>query len=208
MNLVQQNEEVVKEIEKYYSFLWKTVFRNMLRSLNPEKFPKLFRIQLQFFWSNLRKKQPINIIQMRQQQLDLLCSEIEKLSPYYQIFYSDPHHIHALSEHLLRMYPTFNWIALESVTHVRVDLIPKVNLMNILHVGMFILAVFGAFKIFEDYPPPINTNNPLIIVGSLGLAYTAAFFVMIIFAFGRARRRLQRTTNILKYMAIRSRVVA
>ena len=208
MNLVQQNEEVVKEIEEYYSFLWKIVLRNMLRSFIPTKTAKIFRIQFQFFQRNFRKKQPLNILQMRQEQLDLLCSSTEKSNPYYQIFYSDPHHIHALSEHLIRIFPTFNWIALESVTHVRVDLIPRVKLMNILHIGMFVLAVFGAFKIFETYPTSIDPSNPWIAVASIGLAYIAIFSVMILFVFGRARRRLQRTTNILRYMAIRSRVGA
>lgn len=203
MNLVQQNEEVVEEIEKYYSFLRKIALRNMLRSLIPTKMAKIHWIQFQFFSRHFLKKQPLDILQFRQQQLDLLCSETEKSSPYYQILYSDPHHIHALSEHLDRVFPAFNWIALERVSHVRVDLIPKIKLMNILHFVMLIIAALGAFKIIGSHCEPIDFDNPWTAIGLFGLIYTAFFIVVIILTFARARRRLQRTTNILRYMAIR-----
>ncbi|MDE0697787.1 MAG: hypothetical protein OXH76_18360 [Boseongicola sp.] len=209
MNLFEQGEEVAREMERLRSFRRQVNRHSVMRQLAPGTAVKLLWSQLRLIWDGLRKLQLIDFSQMRRAELELICNKDEKASPYYRIVLCDPYgSLHALSEHLHATFPTFNWLALEDLTRIRVGQIPGINLVSFLNavsVLMSLLAALGAYTIVEFLLRHLDMANDLIATGLAVLIWLLVVRLMILVVRHKARKRLQGTLGILGYMAIRAR---
>ena len=216
MDMMQQSEEVAREIERFRCYHCKVGVLTTLRGLAPQTVFKLLWSETRIVWSCLRECRKVDFSHIRRTEFELLCNEDEKTSPYYRIIHSDPYNtLHALSERLDAKFPAFNWLALEHVTRIRIGQIPRLgfagiwNAMRVLAslftlLGAF-LAALGAYAFLEFRLPYLGMPDDLIawVLASL----TAILVVYLIFSVftHMARKRLQRTLGVLGYMAIRVR---
>lgn len=209
MNLIQQCEKVIQEWEKLHSF-WRNVNRcNMIRSLIPRNAFHLIRLDLMYLRSKFLTTQPADDRSLRQKHLDLLCSDRENSSPYFDVVRSDPvDHFHALGEHLGREFPDFNWLALEDVTRLRLDQMPRIGVRSLLKIlGLLspLVPILGGYGVFEINIPPLDMTNDWIVGALVAFAYLLVILLSVFVIAYRARNRLRKTIGILGYMAVRAR---
>ena len=209
MNLARQSEVTVMEIENFYAF-WRRINRcNALRSLGPRNAYGLMRIRYKFVWRNLLKRRPVDDLRARQARLDLLCSEAEKSNPFHEVIRSDPYNnYHALSEHLNGTFPEFNWLALEDVTRLRLDQIPRIRLMSLLNFLIVLLSsslVLSGYRIFESHLAALDMSDEVYATGLTLIAYAIVVILSFLVITHAARKRLRRVVSVLGYMAIRAR---
>ena len=204
MNLVQQHEEVVKEIEKYYDFVLRISLRNFVRMYFPNNLYKLVRLQLGLIARILLKDETQSLLDMRRGILDVLCNDKEKASPFYRIVYSDLYPIHAQSKHLEKKFPKFHWPSLEQTSQLRMDMIPTVRLMSIVHLLMLVLTAMGVLNSVDSIDWLANNSDGFwMLIVFVGVFYFLIVFCAFAWAFVVTRQRLKRTMNILTYMRIR-----
>ena len=114
MNLMQQHEQVIKEINAYYSFLRRIQFHNFLRIFMPryqiEYQSRIIGTEIKALFSRKEHRDKLNLWT---ETLDLLSSKTERDNPYYKIIRSDSFAIHHLCEYLGERFSDCNWVDLE-----------------------------------------------------------------------------------------------
>ena len=204
VNLIQQHEEVVKEIDRYYRFQWGAAIRFMGRSFIPANLVRYARIRGFPGLPFSRSTGDADRLRMHQELLDFLCSDEDKSSPFYRVVYSGPAFLHALSEHLGKKFPDVNWSALAETHRVRVDEIPRFRFRGLLDLAMFVLAVVTAFNLLENPPSLVlDSDSPWVVSAVAVFLYLVIVLALLLFQFRRRRKRLNRTGNIMIYMSIR-----
>ena len=206
MNLMEQHEQVIKEINAYYSFLRRIQFHNFLRIFKPH-----YQIgyQSRIIGPELRalfsRKKHRDKLKLWAETLDLLSSETEKTSPYYEIIRSDSFAIDHLCEYLANTFSDYNWVDLEKANQVRENVLPKFGFAKVVMGGLTITAILTIFKGLWDgslwslvQQKLIQENQSLLIA----MLYVVLLVLIFSFSFWRRRVRLQRAGNILKYMTI------
>ena len=206
MNLIKQHRRVVNEIEKYHSFSRRIAWRNAFRALNPRLMLKPIGNNLRAMAHFFRQDGEGIILDIRRKQYGHLCSEPEKANAFYRIVCSDLNPMHALSKHLEKKFPDFEWTALERTSHWRIGLIPSFSSRPILNLATLVLTVIGVFQLYDkDSIVAIDLGNfwgppVLSLVVYCVIILFAHLWLLVV-----ERRRLQRAKNILGYMAIRVR---
>lgn len=216
MNLIEQSEEVAREMERIRSFRRKVNRRTTMRQFAPRPGARLVRSQLRFIWQSLRKLQWIDFPGMTRMELELLCSEDEKASPFYGIILCGPDNdLHVTGEHLHERFPAFDWPALEGVTRIRVGQVPGPGLagvldamrrlVSLLAVPVAFLAALGVHSTVELHLRNLDMADDRIATGLSVLTCLLVVYLAVLVTRHRARKRLQGTLGILGYMAILAR---
>lgn len=206
MNLMQQHEQVIKEINACYSFLLRIQLHHMLQLFKPRY---LIRYCSQivgpwfialFLWKKRRDQSEIWI-----ETLDLLSSETEKTSPYYEIIRKGSSPIHHLSEYLANKFSNYNWTDLEKANQLYENVLPKFRLVKVLLGGVNIAAIMTIFQGILDGSLWSLVQQKLI-QGNQFLLVALIYIILIgsisLSAFWKRRVRLQRAGNVLKYLTI------
>ena len=226
MNHYQQSEEVAKEVERYHAYRRSINRRTMLRGLTLGNQVKLVRIGYRFVWKNRLKGQRADVSLARRKELELLCSEGERSSPFFGIVRSaQGTTVPALSDHVIETFPDFDWPALGDVIRLRIDHQPKHKLKDLLeYMGLLVPlvpALYLVCQLLEGHLPALGVNadwtasglndwiasewNDMTSGGLIALIYLlAALLTYLVKAHG-TRMRLQRAAEILTYIEIRAR---
>ena len=206
MNLMQQHEQVIKEIDAYYSFLLRIQLHNILQLFKPHyQIRYCSRIAGPWFIALFSRKKRRDQFEIWIETLDLLSSETQKTSPYYEIIHSGSFQIHPLSEYLANKFSNYNWADLEKANRVREDVLPKFGFVKVVMGGLTIAAIITIFKALLDgslwslIQQKLNSENQFLLVA---LIYIILLVSIFSFDFWKRRVRLQRVGNILKYMTI------
>ena len=142
MNLMQQHEQVIKEIDAYYSFLRRIQWHNFLKILTPHYLIRYYsRIGGPWFIALFTRKKRRDQFELWVETLDLLSSETEKTSPYYEIIHSGSFPIHNLCEYLANKFSNYNWADLEEANRVRENVLPKFGFAKVVMGGLTIAAM-------------------------------------------------------------------
>ena len=205
VNPLQLHDEVLRVIDAYYAFIFHLQLRIQFRLLKPHLWFNYLQIVGFATWKAL----PPN---KRRKVFDLLCSRDEQCNPFYFIA-THRHPTHALSDHLDKMYPNFNWQDLFHVHDVRESAIPgfriSKHILPYLVPGIPIIGlIFGAGdralvdSVLEWFSPKSWKEHPLYFIYAFCVCYVVAFFSVFSFALWRVRHQMRRAGNILKYMAV------
>ena len=200
MSLIQQHEEVAKEISKYYSFHSRIRRRNAFRTLIPTNYLKVVYMYI-YFCTNCFSDDKANVtFNTFRKGLDLFCSESEKRNPYYNIVYSAPYPIHALSEHLESKFPSFDWPTVEAINQLRLNSIPRVNIFGLPTAIIPVVSVINFDKMVGHLQ---NQLHDIWLVYAFAMSINVILVILVVlFQFSYKRMRFQRTGNVLKYITI------
>ena len=206
MNLMQQHEQVIKEIDAYYSFRRRIQWWINLRTLKPRSFiPYCSQIAGPWFMGLFSRKKRLSEREMWTAIVELLSSETEKTSPFYDIVRTGPSPVHPLSEYLANKFSNYNWADLEKANRVHENVLPKFGLVRVLMEGVNILVIIAIVRALLDGSLLKLIQQQLIQGHQLlfaALIYTILFLSIFLFKFWNRRVRLQRAGNVLKYLTI------
>lgn len=206
MNLIQQHEKIVNEIESYYTYVSRLKYSIVFRLYYPKNFYRTFRIRLPMVFSITRNATTQGYWQAHQSLLDLLCLEEEKSNPFYEIMRSELMPIHALSQRIDSKFPNFNWTDLEKVNQLRLDLMPIVRPTGFFNFATLAIAVAGFLGSAGYFgSQPIDTIDQWANMLIVGLIYLALMFIIVFLQSRKMRGPLQRTMNVIRYLAIQAR---
>ena len=211
MNLVHRHDEIAKEVREFFGFSRKLVFFMNLRLVCPKNVILLSKIYLCAIVLAWKGSHVDLVLYIRREQLDSLCSQAEKSNPYYAIVYSSANYIHPLSEHLEKRFPNSDWTAFYEINRLRVNTLPRFSFTRSTGLVGLVVGIFagifgnliGALGNVVSLPPDLN--DPAFTIGLVGTFYVALFLLAISLSLRSARKMLERTGNVLQYMAICSR---
>lgn len=206
MNLVQQHEQVIKEIDACYSFLFRIQFYNYLRVFKPRSLIRYCsQIARPWFMGLFSREKRLSKSVIWTECLDLLSSETEKTSPYFEIIRPGPSPVHPLSEYLANKFSNYNWTDLEKANQVYENVLPKFRFVKVLLGGVNIAAIIAVFKnlldrfLWSPVQQKLIQENPFLLVA---LIYIVLFVSISLTTRWKRRVRLQRAGDILKYLTI------
>ena len=206
MNLMQQHEQVIKEIDACYSFRLRIQFYNYLRVFKCRSVVRYWsQIARPWFMGLFSRKKRLSQSEIWTESLDLLSSETEKTSPYYQIIRTGPSPVHALSEYFANKYSNYNWTELEKANQVHENVLPKFGLGKVVLGGVNIAAIITIAKGLLDGSLWTLVQQKLIQENQL--LFVALIYIIVLLSifsvdFWKRRVRLQRAGNVLKYLTI------
>ena len=206
MNLMQQHEQVIKEIDACYSFRRGIQWSINLRVLKPRSFIRYCaQIAGPWFMGLFPRIKRLSDREIWTKSVELLSSKIQKTSPYYEIIRTDYSPIHALSEYLANKFSNYNWTELEKANQVHENVLPKFGLGKVLMEGVNIIVIITIVKALLD-GSLLELIEQQLIQGNQ-LLFAALLYIIVLLSifsvkFWRGRVRLQRAGNVLKYLTI------
>ena len=198
----------------------------MMRTLYPGNLPALARIRFRHVWKPFLVRRPTDVASARRMERELLCTEAERKERHFRIVHPDPGNaLYALSEHVVRKFPDFDWPALEYEIRLRIDQLPRITIRGVLEYLATLFAVSSAFhlgyRFLESLVPALGMFADRIVrwlsdwIGDswndlVSGGLIAVFHLLVAFLAFRAlayseRKRFQGAAWVLRYIAIRAR---
>ena len=211
MNLMHQHAEAIRVMEECYSFVFWVQLHNQARLFDPRLLVDYLRIL-----GLLPSKGNSGILKRRQRMLEILCSDVEKSSPYYNI-YTSLYPMHELSNHLQTTFPEYNWTALHEVHRLRDDAIPNVRLTT--HVLPYVMMAIAVLPLVWDpeqrsatallaWLRPWSWESLLDAFRGIAVLYLPGILSLFLWSSCRTRYRSRRAGSIFSYLAARHRALS